>query len=204
MKKKTLALLAALVLVIGCIIGGTLAWLTAKSDVVTNTFTTSDINIKLEETKGTAVTGGKEFKMIPGYELEKDPKAWVVAGSEDCYLFVKLDWANNTYTSGETAKSYLDWAIADGWALVPGETNVYYRTVTSEQMSSDNGATNAYPVLAGNKVTVNGEITKEQMNALDAEGAAKPTLTITAYASQLYKSAGVEFTAAEAWKNVTP
>lgn len=28
-----------------------------------------------------------------------------------------------------------------------------------------------------------------------------PTLTITAYASQLYKSAGVEFTAAEAWAN---
>ena len=26
-------------------------------------------------------------------------------------------------------------------------------------------------------------------------------LTITAYASQLYKSAGVEFTAAEAWAN---
>ena len=69
-------------------------------------------------------------------------------------------------------------------------------------MSNDNGATNAFPVLAGNKVTVSGEITKEQMNALDAEGAVKPTLTITAYASQLYKSAGVKFTAAEAWANI--
>ena len=204
MKKKGLAMVLALVLLAVCAVSGTLAWLTAKSDTVVNTFTTSDIKVKLEETKGTTATGGKEFKMIPGYDLEKDPKAWVVAGSEDCYLFVKLDWANNTYTSGETAKSYLDWAIADGWALVPGETNVYYRTVTSAQMSSDNGATNAYPVLAGNKVTVNGEITKEQMNALDAEGAAKPTLTITAYASQLYKSAGVEFTPAQAWANVTP
>lgn len=207
MKKKTLALLAALVLVIGCIIGGTLAWLTAKSDTVVNTFTTSDIEVKLEETKGTPVTGGKEFKMIPGYELEKDPKAWVVAGSEDCYLFVKLDWANNTYTSGETAKSYLDWAIADGWALVPSETNVYYRTVNSKQMSSDNGANNAYPILAGNKVTVSGDITKEQMNALNAEDAVKPTLTITAYASQLYKnnnSTDNTFTAVEAWNNVQP
>lgn len=207
MKKKTLALLAALVLVIGCIIGGTLAWLTAKSDTVVNTFTTSDIEVKLEETKGTPVTGGKEFKMIPGYELEKDPKAWVVAGSEDCYLFVKLDWANNTYTSGETAKSYLDWAIADGWALVPGETNVYYRTVNSKQMSSGNGANNAYPILAGNKVTVSGDITKEQMNALDAKDAVKPTLTITAYASQLYKnnnSTDNTFTAVEAWNNVQP
>ena len=202
MKKKSLALLVALVLAIGCVIGGTLAWLTAETGAVVNTFSTSDIEVKLEETKGTTVTGGKEFKMIPGYELEKDPKAWVVAGSEDCYLFVKLDWANNTYTSGETAKSYLDWAIADGWEPVTSETNVYYRTVTSAQMSSDNGATNAYPVLAGNKVTVNGEITKEQMNALDAEDAVKPTLTITAYASQLHKNATETFEPAEAWSNI--
>lgn len=195
MKKKTLALLAALVLVIGCIIGGTLAWLTAKSDTVVNTFTTSDINIKLEETKGTAVTGGKEFKMIPGYELEKDPKAWVVAGSEDCYLFVKLEKSQNFDT-------FLTYKMADGWELVPGETNVYYRTVNSEQMSSDNGATNAYPILKGNKVTVSGDITKEQMNALDAESAVKPTLTITAYASQLHKNADVTFDPETAWNNI--
>lgn len=203
MKKKGLAMVLALVLLAVCAVSGTLAWLTAKSDTVVNTFTTSDIEVKLEETKGTTVDGGKEFKMIPGYDLEKDPKAWVVAGSEDCYLFVKLDWANNTYISGETTKNYLTWTIADGWDLVPGETNVYYRTVTSAQMSSDNGETNAYPVLAGNKVTVNGEITKEQMNALDAEGAAKPTLTITAYASQLHKNATETFTPAEAWGNIT-
>ena len=42
----------------------------------------------------------------------------------------------------------------------------------------------------------------EQMNALDAEGAAKPTLTITAYASQLYKNATETFSASEAWNNI--
>ena len=113
---------------------------------------------------------------------------------------MKLDWANNTYTSGETAKSYLDWAIADGWELVRGETNVYYRTVTSAQMSSDNGATNAYPILAGNKVTVSGDITKEQMNAFT--DATLPKLTITAYASQLHKNATETFSASEAWNNI--
>lgn len=200
MKKKGLALVLALTLLVVGVVAGTLAWLTAKSDTVVNTFTTSDIEVKLEETKGTTVTGGKEFKMIPGYELEKDPKAWVVEGSEDCYLFVKLDWANNTYTSGETAKSYLDWAIADGWEPVTGETNVYYRTVTSAQMSSDNGATNAYPILAGNKVTVSGDITKEQMNAFT--DATLPKLTITAYASQLHKNATETFSASEAWSNI--
>lgn len=200
MKKKGLALVLALTLLVVCIVAGTLAWLTAKSDTVVNTFTTSDIEVKLEEIKGATVTGGKEFKMIPGYDLDKDPKAWVVAGSEDCYLFVKLDWANNTYTSGETTKNYLTWAIADGWTLVPGETNVYYRIVTSTQMSADNGATNAYPVLAGNKVTVSGDITKEQMNAFT--DATLPKLTITAYASQLHKNATETFDAATAWSNI--
>ena len=200
MKKKAFALFLALALVVGGVVGGTVAWLTATSDTVTNTFTTSNIEVKLEETKGATVTGGKEFKMVPGYELEKDPKAWVVAGSEDCYLFVKLDCANNTYTSGEETKNYLTWEIAEGWTLVPGKTNVYYRTVNSTQMSSDNGVTNSYPVLKDNKVTVSDEITKEQMNAFTA--ATLPKLTITAYASQLYKSAGVEFTAAEAWANI--
>ena len=194
MKKKGLALILALTLLTVGIVAGTLAWLTAKSDTVTNTFTTSDITVKLQETTGTS------YKMIPGYDLEKNPKAWVVDGSEDCYLFVKLDWANNTYTSGETAKSYLDWAIADGWEPVPDETNVYYRTVTSAQMSSDNGTTNAYPILAGNKVTVSGDITKEQMNAFT--DATLPKLTITAYASQLHKNATETFSASEAWSNI--
>ena len=133
--------------------------------------------------------------MIPGYELEKDPKAWVVAGSEDCYLFVKLEKSQNFDT-------YLKYDIADDWKLVPGETNVYYRIVTSEQMSSDNGATNAYSILAGDKVTVSGDITKEQMNALDTEGAEKPTLKITAYASQLHKNATETFSPSDAWDNI--
>ena len=196
MKKKTFVLLLALVLIAGAAVGGTLAWLTAKSDTVVNTFTTSDITVKLEETTGTS------YKMVPGCELEKNPKAWVVAGSEDCYLFVKLDWANNTYTSGETTKNYLDWAIAEGWTLVPGETNVYYRIVTSAQMSSDDGGTNAYPVLAGNTVTVSGEITKEQMNAFTGDNL--PKLTITAYATQYMSGNETHFEPADAWAKVNP
>ena len=44
---KTLALLLALVLVLGVAAGGTIAWLVAQSDTVTNTFTYGDINIAL-------------------------------------------------------------------------------------------------------------------------------------------------------------
>ena len=127
--------------------------------------------------------------MIPGYDLEKDPKATVLAGSEECYLFVKLDKSTNF-------DDFLTYEMAEGWTLVPNETNVYFRKV----LTADIGT--AYSVLKGDQVTVKGSVTKEQMNALDAAGAAKPTLTITAYASQLHKNATETFSASEAWNNI--
>lgn len=186
-----MALVLALALMVVGAVGGTLAWLTAQTDAVTNTFTTSDITVKLKETTG------ETYKMIPGHELEKDPKAWVVSGSEDCYLFVKLEKSANF-------EDFLTYEMAEGWQPVPGENNVYFQEVTSSQMSNDDGETNAFPVLKGNKVTVSENITKEQMEALNEQGAEKPTLTITAYASQLYKKAGEKFEPADAWKNVNP
>ena len=47
---KPLALILALVLTIGGVIGGTVAWLIATPDPVINTFTYGDINIELDET----------------------------------------------------------------------------------------------------------------------------------------------------------
>ena len=185
MKKKGLAMVLALVLLAVCAVSGTLAWLTAKSDTVINTFTTSDIKVELKETTGT------EYKMIPGYTISKNPKATVLSGSEECYLFVKLDKSANFDT-------YLEYDIAADWTALEGVNGVYYRVVNTADMGTE------YSVLKDDQVTVLGTVTKADMEALNAEGAVKPTLTITAYASQLYKSAGVEFTAAEAWANVNP
>ena len=184
MKKKGLALVLALTLLVVCVVAGTLAWLTAKSDVVTNTFTTSDIKVELKETTGT------EYKMIPGYTISKDPKATVLSGSEECYLFVKLDKSANFDT-------YLEYVIADGWTKLEGVTDtVYYRKVQTADIGT------AYSVLKGDQVTVKGEVTKAMMDGLTTE--TLPKLTVTAYASQLHKNATTEFTAAEAWANVNP
>lgn len=182
MKKKGLAMVLALVLLAVCAVSGTLAWLTAKSDTVVNTFTTSDIKVELKETNET-------YKMVPGYDIHKDPKAKVLAGSEECYLFVKLDKSQNFDT-------FLTYEMAEGWTLVPSETNVYFRKV----LTADIGT--AYSVLANDQVTVKGEVTKAMMDGLTTE--TLPKLTVTAYASQLHKNATTEFTAAEAWANVTP
>ena len=186
MKKKGLALVLALTLLVVGVVAGTLAWLTAKSDTVVNTFTTSDIKVELKETTGT------EYKMIPGYTISKDPKATVLSGSEECYLFVKLDKSTNFDT-------YLEYVIADGWTKLDDVTDtVYYRVVdgTTNQIGT------AYSVLANDQVTVKGEVTKAMMDGLTTE--TLPKLTVTAYASQLHKNATTEFTAAEAWANVNP
>ena len=178
MKKKVLALVLAMVLVVVGVAAGTLAWLTAKSDTVTNTFTTSDIKVELTE-----------YKMIPGYDIHKDPKAKVLSGSEECFLFVKLEKSANF-------DDFMTYEMADGWTLVDGQTNVYSRKVVTADIGT------AYSVLKDDKVTVKGEVTKAMMEGLSAN--TLPTLTITAYASQLHKDAATEFTAAEAWANVNP
>ena len=180
MKKKGLALVLALALMVVGAVAGTLAWLTAKSDTVTNTFTTSDIKVKLEETTGT------NYKMIPGYTIRKDPQATVLTGSEECYLFVKLDESTNF-------KNYMTYEMVEGWTVVPGETNVYFRKV----LTTDIGT--AYSVLKNNQVTVKGTVTKEMMETAEQD---KPTLKITAYASQLHKNATEDFNASDAWKNI--
>ena len=192
MKKKTLALVLALTLVVVGVVSGTLAWLTAQSETVVNTFTTSDIKVELKETTG------DDYKMVPGYTIEKDPTVCVKNGSEECWLFVKLTKSGNF-------DDYLTYEMADGWARLEKDKDgkditdlIYYRQVELAQIGA------GHNVLKDNQVTVKGTVTKTQMDALNAEGAVKPTLTIIAYASQLHKDANTEFTAAEAWANITP
>lgn len=184
MKKKSLALLAALVLVAVGMVGGTLAWLTAESKPVVNIFTTSDINITLTETP-------EDYKMVPGWTIHKDPKVTVTEGSEDCYLFVKLEKSTDF-------DSYLDFTVADGWEQGDGTNipaDVYYRVVNS--INTDQ----SFEVLEENKVTVSEKVTKEMMETAKNNN---PTLIITAYASQLYKSNTDKFSAVDAWNNAQP
>ena len=49
--KKVFAMLLALALVVGCGIGGTIAWLMDTTDAVTNTFTVGDVDIEVDEEK---------------------------------------------------------------------------------------------------------------------------------------------------------
>lgn len=188
MKKKIFIPIIALALVCCCVIGGTIAWLTDKTDAVTNTFTVGNISIELTESTGTA------YKIVPGCDIAKDPKVTVEADSENCYLFVKVDeanWPAFTETDGTTRK--VNYALAEGWTLVEGQTNVYYREVTNITADQE------FQVLANDKVTVSENLTKEELNQIETA----PTLTFTAYAVQMQN--GTEtFTPADAWSKIQP
>lgn len=176
---KLVVAMLAVTLLIGCAIGGTVAWLTAKTDAVTNTFTYGDINITLTETK----PADRHAKIIPGVDIEKDPKVTVKKDSEACWLFVKVEKVG-TFVDGKVTYS-----IDTGWTQGDGTNipaNVYYRQVNAVTADTD------FAVLSGNKVTVSDTLTKENIAELNSKEA---TLTFTAYAVQ---KDGFN-TAADAW-----
>lgn len=135
--------------------------------------------------------------MVPGCTIAKDPKVTVLKDSEACWLFVKIE-------KSENLGKFITFTVADGWTALTDADNdgiaddgVYYRLIDDE----DNEIGIPYSVLKDDQVKVLDTVTKGMMNELTVD--TQPTLTFTAYACQLYKSNGVEFTAAEAWAAVS-
>ncbi len=177
---KTFVVMLALVLALGCAVGGTIAWLTKTTDPVVNTFTYGNIDITLTET----VPENRQAKIIPGQDIHKDPKVTVKANSEDCYLFVKV------VEDGTFVANKVTYDIANGWMPLDGQTDVYYREVTNSATDQD------FPVLKDNKVTVSNTLTKADIKDITTD----PTLTFTAYAVQKENVKDV----ATAWALVKP
>lgn len=177
---KPLLVAMAVVLLIGCVAGGTLAWLTSTPSAVTNTFTTSDIDITLTETD-------RPYKMIPGWTIDKDPKVTVTKGSEKCYVFVEV-------TEGNNFSNYMTYGITNDWTKL--QDGVYYCVVDASDATDDV----VIGILMDNKVTVKDTVTKSDMTTA---ASAQPTLTFKAYAIQYMKNNTDNFTPAEAYTNVT-
>lgn len=180
-KAFTAMLALTLVLAAYWAVGGTAAWLAAKSDPIASTFTFGDINITLTETDHQ-----EQIKIIPGVDIPKDLKVTVQADSVDCWLFVKVE-QTGTFVDGKVTYS-----IDDGWTKGNGAIpeGVYYRQVKGVT------ADEVFPVLKDDKITVNNTLTKEEIQNIADE----PTLTFTAYAVQ---KEGIN-TAADAWAVAAP
>ena len=200
--KKIVALLLCAVLLVGASVAGTLAYLTSTTDEVKNTFTAGKVQLGGEDGKGALdeakvdlygdpVDGAErvtsnEYKLIPGHEYTKDPTLHVAAGSEPCYLFVKvvngisaIEAAGNTTIAAQmTAKGWNQLTV-DG---NPVENVFYYNAVV------DAGAAQKDVVIFEKFILA---------DTADVSAYEDATITITGYAVQ---SDGFD-SAAAAWKD---
>ena len=190
---KSVFLMLALVLVLGCTIGGTLAWLTAKTNDVENTFVAGQIGtLELEEDADQITTeAGNQFIVVPGVDITKDPKVTYTPTTADgtvpvdAYVFVKLTGiGSNRWTLNTTASQYeiksgsnvvMSFQIADGWIAVPNVSDVYYKTSTGNTGLTDD------VIIKDNKITVSHLITEDDVTTV---ATAADKLTFTAYAIQ--------------------
>lgn len=172
MRKSYVVMITAALLVLAVGIGTTVAYLVSASHPVENTFTVGSVRITLTE------TGGNKYQLIPGTAIYKDPTVTVEAGSDECWLFVKVEEAG-------TFDQYCEFEIQDGWTALSGYGNIYYRQVEKTSQPA------AFPVLKDNRVFVKATLTEENLKIITHY----PTLSVTAYAVQ---SQGVA-TAQDAW-----
>lgn len=187
-RSRRIALTFCLMIVVAfASIGGTLAWLTATTQEVKNTFTVGDIAIKLEETKqsdNTVLESGEEWsaQLIPGSTYTKNPVVTVI-GSEDnvdCYLFVEFDpTVSKTYldyTSAWEAEGQTTWTQLSANGVTP---EVWYTTVTASSTDT------SFLLIVNNTVAVKEGLLKADTDETTLSmPAADFTMTYTAYAVQ--------------------
>ena len=184
--KKAILLVACAALLVGVSVMGTLAYLQAETDPITNTMTVGKVVITLNEAlvniqgeklnKDGAVaqdgdqladriTSGNSYKLVPGQTYTKDPIVHVDAASENCYLFVKV--VNGIAAIEKDGDTMIAKQMeAKGWSWI-GATDVYYHSDVAK--AGDDVAVFDSFTIADNK----------DLSAMEGK-----TITITAYAVQ--------------------
>ena len=188
--RKIILTLCSALLLVSLSVGATLAYLTSTTGAVTNTFTAGNVTITLDEAKADVYgvadntvdrVTGNEYKLIPGHTYAKDPTVHVAEGSEDCWLFVKVE--NGL---GEDEDTIVTQMGEIGWTLVDGETNIYaYKEIVSAEED----------VIVFNTFTLDGDANVETLKTAQ--------IVITAYAVQAdtFTTAAAAWAAAPTWQN---
>lgn len=181
MKTKSKALLMTLcaVLLVAASVLGTMAYLTSQ-DSVKNTFSIGKIAITLDEAQvdadGKAQTTEprvkeNSYKLMPGHKYDKDPTVHVEKGSEDAYIFVKVENGISAFEADtKIAKQITD----NDWSALDGFTNVYYKSYSKDADKDVDLVVFRNFTIADGAEKINGWNTATDAN-----------ITITAYAVQM-------------------
>ncbi len=129
-----MTVLCAAALVVASVLG-TMAFLTSK-DQVNNTFTVGNVAITLDEAhvndagvvQDQTRVKANTYKLIPGHEYTKDPTVHVTAGSENSWIFIKVE---DGLTAIEADTTVADQITANSWTALEGVAGVYYKEYTS-------------------------------------------------------------------------
>lgn len=213
-RNKILGLMVGAVALVGVSVMGTMAYLTATTDTVQNTFTVGNVTITLDEesiaTPGTRVTAN-EYQLMPSIAYKKDPTVTVTSNTADCWLFVKFEEENNILYGTQDTKIVeftTTLTTANGWTALEDVAGVYYRSV----LKTD--ATKSWVLLeefkdsdgkgTGTNIKISSDLTNEKMPGTyeiggDTVTIDSPELNFTAYAVQ---KDGL--TVEEAWNQVKP
>ena len=192
-KKALLAMVLALTLMLGVGVGGTAAWLAAKTTAVTNTFTYGDIKLRLEEhingiNGATTTEGLTDLKLVPGVNVKKDPFVTVESGSEKCCAYVIVEEKNWPATDVTYAIDDAVWQEITNASGVPAGAKLYgTKTLVDASLTP-----RTLNVLKGEQVVVATSLKKTTTPT------AQPQLIFTAYAIQ----EGSWISAEDAWKAV--
>ncbi len=160
-KRRILTIALTSVLALGLIVAGTLAYLTATVEPITNTFTIGDIVIELDED----LFVPNEAKLYPGAVIPKDPFVTVKGESEDSYVYMLLDNLLN-FEFGDDYEDAITLNIdTENWVLVATDgTKTLYRYHESVPYDEDD---QKLPDLF-TRVTVHEDLTSDDMDDFPA------------------------------------
>lgn len=192
MKKKIVALALVFCLSLAIGVGGTLAYLTSTTGPVTNTFTVGSVSASLNEAKvdlyGNPVKDAARvventYKLIPGHTYVKDPTVHIEAGSENCYLFVKVE--NGIIAIEDSTSTVASQMATKGWTQLtdaegkPVDNIFVYTGSDSTRKVVTPSATAGVDLVVFESFKVKSTATSTDLNGLQ-----QATITVKAFAVQ--------------------
>ena len=198
MKKFIVGILATLMLC-GCMVGVSIAWLTAETTPIQNTFTSGNITLALD--RGDATVDTLDLKMVPGKTISCPAFVRVGKDSESCYVFVAV-------LKSDEFDNYMTYEMFEGWSEVLDYTDpenptpisgLYYRIVEADATRETD---HNFNILANNQLKVRTDVTADALANVSSDND-KLQLNFIALAIQyeyISDETDVDKRASEAWK----
>lgn len=177
-RTRILLTAVAALLLVTMAVGGTLAWLTDVTPPVTNTFSPSDIHIKLEESNTPW-----SMQLIPGVEKAKDPKVTVDTDKTNVpiFVYVKVEMPASLKNVLTVEINTTDWTLVAGTEVTDTTADTYTAVYSREWNPGD---PSAWYVLKGTTTNANGAVAVDKKLTADDLYNIKGDMVFTAYAIQ--------------------